>query len=120
MTTILIIDDEIDISSVISMYLSNYEYTVLTATSGEEGVEILKNHHVEIVIVDIGLPGMTGIEFVKLVTKIYNIDCIICTGTIDIPEVSEAADFISKPELLQVFLEKIRAIERNRNIKNGF
>ena len=68
----LIIDDEQDIIEVNSTMLERYGYKVFTATSGQEGIEILKKHveKIDLAIIDVMLPDMTGPACAE---KIYNV-----------------------------------------------
>jgi len=70
--TLLIIDDEQDIIEVNSTMLERYGYKVFTATSGQEGIEILKKHveKIDLAIIDVMLPDMTGPACAE---KIYNV-----------------------------------------------
>ena len=65
--TILVVDDDDDVRSALSRLLGLAGYTVLSAESGEEGLQTLATHPVQLVISDQNMPGMTGIEFLKSV-----------------------------------------------------
>ena len=65
--TILVVDDDDDVRSALARLLGLAGYTVLTAESGEEGLQTLATHPVQLVISDQNMPGMTGIEFLKSV-----------------------------------------------------
>ena len=66
---ILIIDDTPVNLRLTKILLVNEGYEVLTAASAEEGLEILKNHHPQLILVDIQLPGIDGLEFTRLVRQ---------------------------------------------------
>jgi len=63
--TILVVDDEPMILDVGTQFLLQYGYSVITAENGEAAVRIYGQHAVDVVILDIGLPGMSGIECLK-------------------------------------------------------
>src|SRR5438445_121775 len=63
--TILVVDDDDDVRSALARLLGLAGYTVLTAESGEEGLQTLATHPVQLVISDQNMPGMTGIEILK-------------------------------------------------------
>ena len=65
--TILVVDDDVDILTALTRQLGDAGYTVLTAESGEDGLELLRKHTVQLVISDQNMPGMSGIEFLKTV-----------------------------------------------------
>lgn len=78
---ILIVDDEIEITSSLSRALTFDGYKVLTAPSGEEALAILFKQKIDILISDIMMPGMSGIELLKRVRTEYPmIQVIMMTG----------------------------------------
>ncbi len=103
MDKLLLIDDEPDIVRVLSMSLKVDGYTVTTATNGAEGVEAFTRERPDIVITDIKMPGMDGIEVLKAIKGLEaETEVIIITGHGDIENAIEAlkhgaSDFINKP-----------------------
>jgi len=69
--TALYIEDEIDVLQNISELLSNFFRTFYTASDGERGYELFKNHHIDVVLVDIELPKMNGIELIKKIRETH-------------------------------------------------
>ncbi|MGO8878419.1 MAG: AAA family ATPase [Desulfomonilaceae bacterium] len=67
---VLVIDDTEPILTLMRDMLTGYRQTVLTAKSGAEGLDIFKNHEIDIVICDLGMPGMSGWEVGKMVRSI--------------------------------------------------
>jgi two-component system response regulator HupR/HoxA len=61
---ILVVDDEVGVVESLEFLLSD-DYTVFTATSGKEGLEILEREEIDLVIVDEKMPGMRGVEFLE-------------------------------------------------------
>ena len=117
MNKILLIDDEPDIVRVLSMSLKADGYDVIPAHSGVEGIEIFEKEKPEIVLTDIKMPGMDGIEVLKKVKSIEpGSEVIIITGHGDIDNTIEAlqygaSDFINKPvrdEALTIALKRAR------------
>ncbi len=60
--TILIVDDEIQITKMIERYLRFQGYHTLCANSGHEAIKILENERVDVMISDIAMPGMSGVD----------------------------------------------------------
>lgn len=67
--TILYVEDDPEVRKYITEFLKRYCKTVLTTSTAEEALELYKEHNPEILLVDIDLPGMSGIDFIKLVRK---------------------------------------------------
>ena len=103
MNKILLIDDEPDIVRVLGISLKADGYQVIPALSGAEGLEAFAKNKPEIVITDIKMPGMDGIEVLEKIKTIDpNTEVIIITGHGDIDNTIEAlkygaSDFINKP-----------------------
>ena len=103
MNKILLIDDEEDILRVLSISLRADGYDVMTAGSGEEGLDIYEKEVPDIVLTDIKMPGMDGIEVLsRIKEQERDSEVIIITGHGDIDNAIEAlkygaSDFINKP-----------------------
>ena len=103
MTRILLIDDEKPTLEMLSLFLGAYGYTALTAETGEQGIEVFKAERPEIVMTDIKMPGMGGIEVLKQIKAIDPAtEVIVVTGHGDMDLAIQAlnlsaTDFINKP-----------------------
>jgi DNA-binding NtrC family response regulator len=102
--TILIVDDEEMILKSICRVLRKEDYRILTATDGEKGLAMLKDHDVHLVISDQRMPGMNGIDFLKRIKREYpQILTIMLTGNAEIEIAMNAINeagvykFILKP-----------------------
>ncbi|MBW2606620.1 MAG: response regulator [Deltaproteobacteria bacterium] len=114
---ILLIDDEEDIVRVLSMSLKSDGYDVVSALSGKEGLDVFKKESPDIILTDVKMPGMDGIEVLKKVKKINpETEVIIITGHGDIDTAIEAlqygaSDFVNKPvrdEALSIALDRAK------------
>ncbi|MBC8247430.1 MAG: response regulator [Deltaproteobacteria bacterium] len=125
--TILLVDDEAGIRRVLKIALSDMGYTVLTAQNGVEALEIFKDTRPPIVLTDIKMPEMDGIELLRrLKLEHPETEIIIITGHGDldlaIKSVKyEATDFVTKPindEVLEIALNRAcERIEMRRQIQ---
>ena len=113
----MLIDDEPDILRVLSMSLKADGYDVVTAANGTEGITAFEKEGPDIVITDIKMPGMDGIEVLRKVKELNaDTEVIIITGHGDIENAIEAlkhgaSDFINKPvrdEALSIALHRAR------------
>lgn len=77
---ILVCDDEKDIVSAISIYLTGDGYQVFEAYNGEEAVELIKNEEIHLVLMDIMMPKMDGIMAMVKIREISNVPVILLTA----------------------------------------
>ena len=124
MNKLLLVDDEPDILRVLSMSLRADGYDVKTASSGEDALSVFSNEKPDIVITDIKMPGMNGIEVLREVKKIdEEIEVIIITGHGDIDAAIEAlkygaSDFINKPVRDEALAIALSRAHEKIDIKN--
>ena len=69
-TSILIVDDEASVRNVLTQVLEDDGYKTKEAARGEEALECLKKEHFSLVITDIVMPGITGIELLEKIRKL--------------------------------------------------
>jgi putative two-component system response regulator len=119
--TVLIIEDDIPYADMLKVALEHYRYLPYVAYSSTGGIDILKQQRVDIVLSDVGLPGISGIELTKKLEKMYlDIPVVLLTGLNDLSTVKKAlrngaSDYLIKPvkiEELPVVIE--RNLERRR------
>ncbi|MBN1621972.1 MAG: response regulator [Endomicrobiales bacterium] len=116
---ILIIDDEKGIRDLLNYELGSQGYTVLSAKDGDEGLEMLKQNNIQLVISDVKMPKMDGIRMLEEAKKINpDIEVIMATGygTIETAVQSMkigAYDFIQKPfNIDEILLLIEKALEK--------
>lgn len=121
MEKILVIDDEKPTLMMFRLTLVAYGYEVLTAENGQEGVDVFNRERPGIVLTDIKMPGMNGIEVLKQVKAIDpSTEVIVITGHGDMDLAIQAlnldaTDFINKPIQRHLLEQAIkRAQERRR------
>ncbi len=116
---VVVVDDEPDILEVISIVLQDQGYQVATAINGLEGLDLCRNMRPEIVITDVRMPKMDGLDLLSSLKKIFDdIEVIVMTAFGELEYAIkalhlDASDFITKPindETLHLALN--RASER--------
>jgi len=115
MIKVLVVDDEESLRKVLKKELSRKGFYVEVAQDGEEGLRFLRNEAFDVVLLDIVMPGMTGIEFMKEVKKDpLAPSIIVLTGKATVENAvlamkSGAFDYITKPyklDELEVLIKK--------------
>ena len=117
---ILLVDDEPDILEILSYNLSSEGYQVYTAKNGADGVEKAKKKHPHLIILDVMMPEMDGIEACEILRKTKGLEnVIIAFLTARNEDYSQVAgfdagadDYITKPIKPKVFLSKVKALLR--------
>jgi DNA-binding response OmpR family regulator len=116
MKTILLIDDAPYILENLTEYLQMEGYKILTASNGENGIELANNSAPDLIICDVSMPGISGYEVLNLLkssTKTSEIPFIFITSMIekiDVPEAFRlgADNYIVKPFEPETLLEMVR------------
>jgi DNA-binding response OmpR family regulator len=114
--TILLVDDDADLRETLVEQLGMYEeFTILEAASAGAGISTARDSHVDVLIMDVGLPDMDGREAVKLLRKGgFKAPIIMLTGhDTDADTIlgleAGANDYVTKPFRFAVLLARIRA-----------
>ena len=101
---ILIIDHEPDIRKDLETILAKKGYQVMTTSGSEAAISVLKSEPLDLVIMDIRMPGMDGLEFMREVKKLGDdVEVIVLTGSVSIENAVKALrddgafDFLTKP-----------------------
>ena len=121
MANILVIDDEPGIRTVLRDIFEDEKYTVYDAGDGIKGLEVLSSEVIHLVVLDVWLPGMGGIDVLKKIKEEYpEIEVIIISGHANIDLAVKAVklgafDFLEKP----LSLDKILTLARNATAMNA-
>jgi len=84
---LLCIDDSEDVLECEKSFLESFGYTVLTAASGDKGLELASTHSVDVVIVDYFMPEMNGEEVAMEMRRVRPLaPIILLTGAVDVPD----------------------------------
>ena len=80
MANVLICDDDVDIVSALKIYLSNEDYKIYTAFTGKQALDCVKEHDIDLVLMDVMMPEMDGIGATAKLREEYNIPVILLTA----------------------------------------
>ncbi|KAB2818201.1 MAG: response regulator transcription factor [Bacteroidetes bacterium] len=122
---ILLVDDEPDILEFVGYNLEKEGFKVKTANNGEEAVEKAKKHRPHLILLDVMMPGMDGIETCDVIRKIPELEnTLIAFLTARGEDYSQVAgfeagadDYITKPIKPKVLISRMKALMRR--INNG-
>jgi len=124
---LLLVDDEGNILSALSRLFRRDGYQILTASSGAEGLELLKRSTVGVIISDQRMPGMTGTEFLSLAKEIQPDSVrIVLSGYTELNSVTEAINrgsvfrFLTKPWEDDMLREQVAAAFEHYELKSNY
>jgi DNA-binding response OmpR family regulator len=124
MTTILIIEDEQALARVLQSYLEREGYSVLVANRGDTGYDLSMTKKVDLILLDLNLPGMDGLDIAAEVVKQKDIPIIMVTARVE--EVDKlkgldigADDYITKPFSPREVVARIKSVLRRVNKGKG-
>jgi phosphate regulon transcriptional regulator PhoB len=117
---ILIVDDEPDLVELASYNLKKEGFSVSSAADGEEALQMIRGKHFDLIILDLMLPGIQGIELCRILKnspKTVNMPIVMLTAKGDVSEKvhgleSGADDYITKPFSPKELIARIKAVLR--------
>lgn len=118
---ILIVDDDAAIRDSMHEFVEMAGFSSCTATSAEEAINLVESNSIDVVITDIMLPGMNGLELTDRIKKNHNIDVIVMTGYSGDYSYEEAiskgaSDFVFKPVRFEELLLRLRRVLKERRL----
>jgi two-component system alkaline phosphatase synthesis response regulator PhoP len=117
MKHILVVDDEPRISEIVRDYLERAGFTVTTAGNGADALAIARTKRPDLVVLDLGLPKMDGLDVTRALRKQSNVPIIMLTARVDesdklIGLELGADDYITKPFSPKELVARVRAVFR--------
>ncbi len=117
MKDILIVDDDRDLSFIISEMLESYGYSVTTAENGDEAFSLLSQHTYHLILLDINLPDTTGLELCSELRKVSQVPVIFASArTSESDRITGfdigGDDYLPKPYSMKELLSRVNALIR--------
>ncbi len=120
--TILVVEDEADIRELACFHLRREGFNVLTAASGEEALETVRRARPDLIVLDIMLPAMSGLDVCRAIRQdrlISGIPIIMATARGEDADIVAglelgADDYVAKPFSMSVLAARVRAVLRRR------
>lgn len=113
----MVVDDEVPITRVLRRGLSAHQYDVRTAADGESALDTFRDFHPDLIITDLQMPEMSGLEFCREIRKVSKVPIIVLSvkgeektkvAALDVG----ADDYVMKPFGMDELLARVRAVLR--------
>ena len=122
-TRVLIVDDDEAVRNTMNEYIQTAGYNSEAVSCAEEALEIIQKDDFQVIITDIILPAMGGLELTKSIRKNKDADVIVMTGYGDEYSYEEAikvgaSDFVIKPVRLEELLLRLKRVLKERELTN--
>ena len=119
-TTILVVEDDTPVRNLITTTLKTHEYKYLTANNGASAIMEASSYNPDIVLLDLGLPDMDGIEVIKKIRTWSNSPIIVISARSEDSDKIEALDcgaddYLTKPFSVEELLARLRVTQRRLN-----
>ena len=114
---ILVVEDESSVRNLITTTLKAHDYHFLTASTGDAAILEVSSHNPDVVLMDLGLPDMDGVEVIKKIRTWSNLPIIVISArsedTDKIEALDEGADdYLTKPFSVEELLARLRVTQR--------
>ena len=125
MYNILLIEDDRPLNKAISVYFKKEKFYVLSSFSGQEALDILFQNNLDLIILDINLPDLSGFDLIEQIKIINSNIPILILSACDLDSAIlhgfnlGAEDYVTKPFNIEILHKKINVILK-RNTKNTF
>ncbi|HXT71089.1 MAG TPA: response regulator transcription factor [Vicinamibacterales bacterium] len=124
MPTVLVIDDERQIATIARDYLSRAGFTVTVASDGASGLAAARENHPDLVVLDLGLPRMDGLEVARALRRESDVPIIMLTARVDESDRLRgfevgADDYIPKPFSPRELVARVSTVLRRARYDSG-
>jgi DNA-binding response OmpR family regulator len=114
---ILVVDDEPRIAEIVGDYLERAGYRVTTAGNGPDALALARTRHPDLIVLDLGLPHMDGLDVTRTLRKQSNVPIIMLTARVDESDKLVglelgADDYVTKPFSPKELVARVRAVFR--------
>ena len=113
--TVLVVDDDPSILSLVKEQLSSYEYLPILASSGEEALEIASETQIDLLLTDVKMPGINGIDLVKQFSTLYPKTRVLFMSVFTLPSslysiCGREMVLLQKPFLVDALIKKMETV----------
>ncbi len=119
--SILVVEDDVPVRCLITTTLKTHGYKYLTASNGETAIMMTTSHNPDIMLLDLGLPDIDGIEVIRSVRTWSNLPIIVLSARSEDSDKIEALDngaddYLTKPFSVDELLARLRVTQRRLNL----
>lgn len=119
-TTILVVEDDTPVRNLITTTLKTHDYKYITAKDGASAIMAASSYNPDIILLDLGLPDMDGIEVIKKIRTWSNSPIIVISARSEDSDKIEALDcgaddYLTKPFSVEELLARLRVTQRRLN-----
>ncbi len=119
--SILVVEDDVPVRCLITTTLKTHGYKYLTASNGETAIMMATSHNPDIMLLDLGLPDIDGIEVIRSVRTWSNLPIIVLSARSEDSDKIEALDngaddYLTKPFSVDELLARLRVTQRRLNL----
>ncbi|MCI6017372.1 MAG: response regulator transcription factor [Clostridiales bacterium] len=123
-TLILVVEDDAPVSHLITTTLKTHDYKYIVAADGEGAIMQASSHNPDIVLLDLGLPDIDGVEVIKKIRTWSNMPIIVISARSEDTDKIEALDsgaddYLTKPFSVEELLARLRVIQRRLAVMNA-
>lgn len=121
---ILVVEDDKSVRSLITTTLKTHDYRYIEAVNGENAILAVTSHNPDIILLDLGLPDMDGVEIIKRVRTWSNVPIIVISARSEDTDKIEALDagaddYLTKPFSVDELLARLRVTQRRLSYMNS-
>ena len=122
---ILVVEDDENVANLVTTYFKNEKWNVSKVFNGEEALEIAYENSYDLIILDLMLPKLSGLEFIKEYRKEFNTPVIMLTAKITEQDIIQgldlgADDYVTKPFSPKELVSRAKAVFRRIDKQNIF
>ena len=118
---ILIVEDDAPVRNLMTTTLKAHDYRYLTAANGESAIMVASSHNPDIILLDLGLPDIDGVEVIKKIRTWSNVPIIVISARSEDRDKIDALDagaddYLTKPFSVEELLARLRVTQRRLSV----
>ena len=121
---ILVVDDDVAVNRLIGAILQNEGWEISSARDGEEAIRMVHESLPDLIILDMTMPKLSGLEVCRQVTSLFRIPIIMVSAQFDMDTKAQclsagAQEFVNKPFRMEELVNRVKAVLHRRNLREA-